>query len=307
MNLQNNISLKDFSNYKIGGAAKYFVEIASVADLKTAIDNYPKEKVLILGAGTKILISDSGFDGLVIYNKISGIEREGNSLRIGSGVLVKDILDYCLKYSLSGLEWAGGLPGTIGGAVRGNAGAFGKEARGSVAEVKTINLKTLEEKTRNNNECKFGYRTSAFKSGDGKDEFITQVVLKFAPGNKEEIGKMIQKNIEYRKSRQPTDYPSLGSTFINFPLDSLSSDLQKKFSQYVKNDPFPVIPVTKILALSGLKGIKIGGAMISDKQPNFIINVGNATAKDVKMLIELAKNTVKKKFNLDLNEEIVRT
>jgi UDP-N-acetylmuramate dehydrogenase len=306
INLQKNVPLKKYSNYRIGGPAKYFVEIVSVDELKEALSNFPNERIFMLGAGAKVLIDDQGFDGLVIYNKISGIKRDKNLLRIGSGVLVKDILDYCLKNSLSGFEWAGGLPGTIGGAVRGNAGSFGSETKDNVVQIKSIDLKTLNEKIRDNAECEFGYRNSAFKSGNGINEFIVEVVLKFSPGDKDKIEKEIQEKISYRIARQPIEYPSVGSTFMNVPLSSLSLDLQKKFSAIVKNDPFPVIPATKLLALSGLKGKRIGGAMISDKQPNFIINVDNATAKDVEELINLAKNTVKDEFGLFLKEEVVR-
>jgi UDP-N-acetylmuramate dehydrogenase len=306
MNLQKNVLLKNYSNYKIGGPAKFFVEITSTDDLKEALGLAKAQNfnLYILGGGTKVLIGDKGFDGLVIYNKIEGIEIEGNNLRVGSATLTKDILNYCIKNSLSGMEWAGGLPGTIGGAVRGNAGSFGGEIKDNIAKVESLDLKTLEEKIRNNEKCQFAYRNSLFKTNENS-EFITYVILRFSPGNKEEIKKQIQEKIDYRRAHQPFEYPSIGSTFKNVPLDSLSQNQQKEFSSMVKNDPFPIVPATKLLALSGLKGKKVGGAMISDQHPNFILNVNNATAEDVKTLIELAKKTVKEKFNILLKEEIV--
>ena len=305
MNLQKNVFLKDYSNYKIGGPARLFVEIRSIDELKEVLSAFPDEKIFVLGAGTKLLINDKGFDGLVIYNKIEGVEKEEEGLVVGSGVLLKSLLDYCIENSLSGIEWAGGLPGTIGGAVRGNAGAFKGETKDSVLSVESLDMKTLVQQIRFNNECNFSYRNSIFKSGEGSLEFITRVVLRLVPGNRKEIIEKIQQEIDYRNNRHPMNYPSIGSTFKNIPLDSLSPELQKEFSTIVKTDPFPVISVTKLLALCGLAGRRMGGAMISDKQPNFIVNVDNATSEDVKVLIEIAKQAVKEKYNIPLEEEII--
>lgn len=308
MNFQKNISLKDYSNYKIGGPARLFVEVETTEELKEVlikINNDKEENVFILGSGTNVLISDEGFNGLVIHDKIQGIEEEGDGLIAGSGVLIKDLLEYCIENSLTGAEWAGGLPGTIAGAVRGNAGAFKGEIKDNVLEVKSLDLKTLNEKIRNNAECQFGYRNSIFKSGEGESEFITHVILGFTLGEKEEIKEKILQKIDYRNNRHPMNYPNIGSTFKNIPLDFLSQNLQKEFAQFVKTDPFPVVPTTKLLALAGLKGRRVGGAMISDKHPNFIVNIDNATSEDVKALIEIARQAIKQKYNISLEEEII--
>jgi len=314
MNFQKNVSLSDFSNYKIGGSARLFAEVFTVDEVKEVLGSLPNEKIFVLGGGTNLLISDQGFDGLVIHNKIEGIEREGNDFVIGSGVLIKDLLEYCIENSLSGLEWAGGLPGTIGGAVRGNAGAFKGEIKDNVVGVKSLDLpttltlrgtsKTLNEKERNNDECNFGYRNSIFKSGEASNEFITHVVLWLTIGDKEEIKEKIKQKIDYRNNKHPMDLPNIGSTFKNIPLDLLSMNLQKEFASFVKNDPFPIVPTAKLLALAGLKGRKIGGAMVSDKHPNFIVNLGNAKSEDVEALIEIAKEAVKEKYGIILEEEI---
>lgn len=315
INFQKNIPLKDYSNYRIGGPAKLFVEVETTEDLNGVLRSAEQNqisKIFVLGRGTNVLISDEGFEGLVIFNKIEGIEREGDNLRVGSGVLIKDILDFCIENSLSGLEWAGGLSGTVGGAVRGNAGAFKGEIKDNVVEVESLDMKiasnaaaALDEKIRNNAECKFSYRNSVFKSGEGIYEFITHVVLGLTLGDKEEIKEKIQQKIDYRNNRHPMHHPNIGSIFKNIPLSLLSEYLQKEFAPFVKIDPFPVVPTTKLLALCGLKGRKIGGAMISDKHPNFIVNVDNASSEDVKTLIEIAKQSVKAKYNISLEEEIV--
>lgn len=305
MNLQKNVPLKNYSNYRIGGPAQFFAEVASTDELKEVLGLAGNKEIFVLGKGTDVLISDEGYDGLAIFNKIEGIEKEGDGLRVGSGTLVKNLLDYCIENSLSGFEWAGGLPGTIGGAVRGNAGAFKGETKDNVIRVESLDLKTLDEKVRDNAQCQFDYRNSIFKSGEGIYEFITHVVLGLTPGDKEEIKEKIRQKIDYRNNRHPMDYPSIGSVFKNIPLDSLSSELQKEFAPLVKTDPFPVVSITKLLALCDLKGKRVGGAMISDKQPNFIINVDNAKATDVKTLIEIAKQAVKDRYGLILEEEIV--
>lgn len=303
--IRENIPLKNYSNYKIGGPARYFFEIKSKDEIVEILKKIKNEKIFILGGGTNVLIDDKGFNGLVIHNKIEGLSKNENNIEVGSGVLIKDLLKYCIDNSLSGLEWAGGLPGTIGGAVRGNAGAFKGEIKDNVLEVESINLSTFEIKDRANKDCNFSYRNSIFKEGEGREELITKVTLFLKEGSKEEIKKSIQEKIDYRNARHPMEYPNIGSTFKNIPLSSLSSDLQKEFSSIVKTDPFPVVPTTKLLALCNLKGKKIGGAMISEKHPNFIVNVDNATSEDVKALINIAKDSLKAKFGINPDEEIM--
>jgi len=302
MNILQNVTLRNLSNYKIGGSASFFAEIENPDDVRQ-INPDDFKKVFVMGAGTNILISDDGFDGLVIHNKISGIKHEDIDLKIGSGVLFSDVLNYCIENSLSGLEWAGGLPGTVGGAVWGNAGAFGEETKDSVYEVESIDLYTKEKKVRTNSECKFGYRTSLFKQNNDR-ELITEVFLKVKNGEKQDIIKKTQEKIEYRNIRHPMDYPSLGSTFKNVSWRDVPERFKEEFKQYIKDDPMPIMPTAKLIFLAGLMGKRIGGAMISDKHPNFIVNLGNAKSSEVLELIDLAKKTVKEKFEIDLQEEI---
>ena len=318
--LQKDVPLINYSNYKIGGPARLFADVETTEELREILKQASafakasadrQDDIFILGGGTNILIDDKGFDGLVIHNKIQGINIVDDGLEVGSGVEISDLLAFCVENSLSGFEWAGGLPGTIGGAIRGNAGAFKGEIKDNVLQVQSLNLKTalnaaaaLNEKERNNEECNFSYRNSIFKSGEGANEFITHVVLRLMPGEREEIEEKIKQKIDYRINRHPMDYPNIGSTFKNIPLNLLSAKLQKEFAGFVKIDPFPVVPTTKLLALAGLKGKRVGDAMISDKHPNFIVNLGAAKSDDVKSLIEIAKEAVKEKYGIILEEEI---
>lgn len=300
--MQKNIPLKNYSNYGIGGRALFFLEVSNPKELEK--ENLEKfDKIFILGGGTNVLIDDRGFDGLVIHDRLDSIVEKENLLHVGSGVLLPDVIQYCINHELSNLEWAGGLPGTVGGAVRGNAGAFGREIKDIVLEVESMDLFTKKIHKKSNRECKFGYRSSIFKT-ERNSELITSVTLQLQKGDKDQIRKLTEEKIEYRKNRHPLEYPNIGSTFKNIALSSLSENLQKEFKDYVKNDPFPVVTTTKLLALAGLKGRRVGDAQISDKHPNFIVNLGNAKSSDVLQLVELAKRAVKDKWGIDLEEEI---
>ena len=307
--IRQNVLLNDYSNYKIGGPASYFLEISTKEELLEGLREWEKlgldKRIFILGKGTNILINDKGFDGLIIHNNILGLQKKGEDLIIGAGVLVSDLLDFCVENSLSGFEWAGGLPGTIGGAVRGNAGAFGGETKDSVKEIISFNLQSKTQVVRRNKDCNFNYRYSIFKSREGLNEIITTVILKLKFREKELIKQSIQEKIDYRNAKHPLEFPNIGSVFKNIPFDSLSPKLQEEWREYIKNDPFPVIPAAKVIYLSGLKGKRAGDAQISEKHTNFIVNLGSAKSEDVRRLIEEVRQLINEKFGIVLEEEIM--
>lgn len=313
MKIRQNVSLRDYSNYRIGGVANYFLEVSSKVELIDGLKewdhlskNFPddKRRIFILAGGANVLIDDNGFNGLVIHNVIKDIKNEDNLVTVGSGILIKDFLEFCQDNSLTGFEWAGGLPGTIGGAIRGNAGAFGGETRELIIKVKSLDLVTLEEIERTKNQCLFDYRTSIFKE-QKNNEFILSAVFDLKKGDKDKIKESIQEKIEHRILKHPMDIPSLGSTFKNIPFKSLTLENQVKYKDSIKNDPFPILPVAKLLHLAGLKGKRVGDAQISEKHPNFIVNLGNAKSEDVIKVIKIMKTEVKEKFGIDIEEEIV--
>jgi UDP-N-acetylmuramate dehydrogenase len=302
----NDISLKDYSNFKIGGPARFFLEIKNSDDLINGLKEW-KEKgdIFILGSGTNVLFSDDGFNGLVIKNSIKGIELADNSLKVGAGEKFSDVLDFCIENSLSGLEWAGGLPGTVGGAVRGNAGAFGGETKDNIGKVKSINYNTLQDVERSNQKCGFSYRNSVFKSGEGKSEIITQVIFSVQVRDKGNIKTLIDKNIEYRNNKHPLEYPNLGSIFKNVPYNDFDEENKFKLMQFIKTDPVPVVPAAKLIFLAGLSRTRVGDVMISEKHTNFIVNLGNGKASQVKGLIGMVKQNIKEQFGITMEEEIM--
>lgn len=307
--MDKSVNLKEYTSYKIGGPASYFVEARNQDDIKKAVVEWgnlhgdPKN-IFILGGGANVLFSDKGFDGLVIKITTKGIkEIESGVIEAGAGDSMKDIVDFAAEKSLSGMEWAAGLPGSFGGALRGNAGAFKGEMKDLVVEVRSIDLSDPSKLiVRNNEECGFDYRTSFFKR-EGK-EIILSAVIQLVTGDEQNIRDKMDGYIKYREDHQPLEYPSAGSTFKNVDANLVTESQREEWVTVIKNDPFPVVPAAFLINEAGLKGKRIGGAMISEKHPNFFINYDNATAEDVMKLINFAKNGVKEKFGIDLEPEV---
>lgn len=314
--IKENISLKEFTNYKIGGKARYFLTANNVDELIGDLKNRPSlaqknqlnpNKIFILGGGTNILIGDQGFDGLVIHTDINNLElMDNNRVTVGSGVTIENLNRYLIKASLSGFEWAGGLPGTVGGAIFGNAGAFGGETKDNIIEVESLDIRTLKIVKRTASECEFGYRNSLFKKILAGREIIFSAVFQFKAGEQSSINQKINEKIAYRSEHQPLNLPSAGSTFKNVAIQDISPELQMKFKQKIKQDPFPVIPAAVFIADAGLIGFSIAGAQVSDCHPNFIVNTGNATSSDVEKLIEYIISQVEKRYGVVLEPEIIR-
>ena len=292
---QKNVSLKNYTTFKIGGPAKYFFAAKTKGDLIEAVSVAKKLRLpfFILGGGSNLLISDDGFKELVIKIENLKLKIENSKLIVDAGVSLSKLVDISTKRGLTGLEWAVGIPGTVGGAVFGNAGAFQKSMKNVVKKVEVFDTKELRIENYGLRDCRFGYKDSVFKRN--KNLIILSVALKLKKGKKSEIKKKIKEYLNYRKETQPLNYPSAGSVFKN---PSPSQVFLKKFGRASG------FSAGELIQKCGLKGKKIGQVQISEKHANFIVNLGNARAKDVKKLINLAKKEVKKKFKINLEEEI---
>ena len=303
--IQENVLLAQHCNYKIGGPARYFCEATTEEEIRSAI-LFAREKrlpIFILGSGTNLLFADEGYNGLVLKPNLQKLEAIGGIVEVGAGALVSDLLNFIISHSLSGLEWSGGLPGTVGGAVRGNAGAFKGEIKDRIISVDSLEIDTLEKISRDNSACRFGYRSSIYKEKCGK-EIILSAQIRLEKGDSDKIAAGIQEKINYRLQRHPMEYPNTGSTFKNVDLNLVPLKFRNAFAKVVKLDPFPVIPTAFLITEAGLKGTRSGGAMVSQKHANFIINADNAKSADVKALIAIVKQRVFDKFEILLEEEI---
>jgi len=305
INVQENVILAPYTTFKIGGPAKYFVEVKNENELKESLEYALKNKLdfFVLGGGSNVLVSDQGFDGLVIQFKNAECEVVDAKIECGAGATLLKVVRLAAENSLTGLEWAAGIPGTIGGAVRGNAGAFGSNMRSLVKKIRAL-VKEDDKfivKDFTPEECEFEYRNSLFKKN--KDLIIVSVSLQLKKGNGAEIQKKTNEIIEERNGMHPQGMASAGSFFINPRVDN--SELLKRFEKESgKRFPDNMIPAGWLIQEAGLSGEQIGGAMISEKHSNFIVNTGKATAENVIILSSLIKQKVREKFNVQLVEEV---
>jgi UDP-N-acetylmuramate dehydrogenase len=306
--IRRNISLARRMHYRIGGKARYFLQPRHARDIEAGVRWAFNRNVpfLFLGAGTNMLFSEKGYDGLLLQYVNKEIRREPDGIRIAAGTLMSDAVAYFASEGLSDLAWAGGLPGTVGGAVFGNAGCFGEEIKDTIIEVASLacdrGAGTVEPRVRKAEECLFTYRDSLFKRLGG--EIITSVLVRATPGDAAAIRAAVRDHIGYRHRFHPLEYPSAGSTFKNIPLAAVAEEVSREFVEVVKVDPFPVIPVAAVLDRLALKGSRIGGAEISAKHPNFFINRHKATFSDITGLIALAKSRAWQRYGIVLEEEI---
>ena len=308
--LLQNVPLADYTTYKIGGPARFFAEVKNEEDIVVVLNEYKNcssinKKIFILGGGGNTLFADEGYDGLVLKMSMTDIAMSGdNTICVGAGASLQDILSFATECNLTGVEWMAGIPGSFGGAIRGNAGAFGEEMKDCVTSVKSVAIQNCEKiiERQNNGEI-FGYRTSVFKSV-AQNEIIVSGEIKLAPGNAMDIQTKIQSHLNYRKEKQPLEWPSAGSTFKNVAVSKITQEQLQEWNSVIKTDLFPVVPVAFLISTAGLQGTNIGGAMISKKHSNFFINTGNAKASDVKALIDFTKKTIQEKLGIEIEEEI---
>jgi len=273
--------LRNKTTFKIGGPAKFFIEPRDSTDLKLLITCAKRYKIpiLVIGSGSNILISDKGVRAIVLQLNSPFFKRilyNGNFLKAGCGLSLNELIQAAREHSLSGVEFSAGIPGTVGGALSMNAGAWGKNIGDLVesAEVMDYNGKI---KILNKKDIKFGYRKSSLRKF-----MILSVCIKLTKKNRKEIKGNINKYLAYRRNTQDVSLPNAGCIFKNPP---------GKFAG-------------RLIDLCGLKGGRRGNAFVSWRHANFILNQGNAHASDVLKLMNLIKNRVKQKFNIKLEPEI---
>ena len=270
------------TTFRIGGPADYFLLPSTAEEVKKILE-ICKEKELpyfILGNGSNLLVSDEGYCGVIIqlYRNYGGITVEGTDIRAGAGALLSQIASAAKNASLTGFEFAGGIPGTLGGAVVMNAGAYGGEMKDVLKEV-TVMTEQGEIMTIPAEKLEMGYRTSLVKKAG---YLVLEAVISLKAGDVDEIKAIMKDLTEKRVSKQPLEYPSAGSTF-------------KRPEGYFAG---------KLIMDAGLRGYQVGGAQVSEKHCGFVINKGNATAADVCGLMKDVQEKVQEQFGVTLEPEV---
>ena len=278
-------SMKELTSLKIGGQADLFVVPEDLEDLKTVVSFCKESGVsfLIIGNGSKLLIRDQGFKGVVVklgtsFTKIK-IENEGEEITVGAGLDLSTLINFVAERGLSGLELLVGIPGTVGGAIARNASAFGQDLGQRVISVRALDNNNGDF-TIPKEDILFGYRTSIFLGK--KDRIITEVKLALSPGKKEEVLSRLREAREKKMRTQPISFPSAGCVFKNPGSSSAGLLIQK----------------------ARCSGMRVGDAQVSIQHANFIINKGNATARDIIKLIDMVRERVKASSGITLEPEL---
>lgn len=274
--------LSNHTTFRIGGKADYFIAPRNTEEIKhvTALCKEEKIDFYILGNGSNLLVSDRGYRGVILSlcKDMNDIVVDGNKIKAQAGVLLSKVAAEALKHGLAGVEFAAGIPGTVGGAVVMNAGAYDGELK-QVLQRATVLTPDGEVLSLSNEELELGYRTSIISK---KDYIVLEVEIQLTPGDKEEIRERIDSYKERRIDKQPLEYPSAGSTF-------------KRPKGYFAG---------KLIMDAGLRGYQIGGAAVSEKHCGFVINKEGATASQVIELINYVKREVEDKFGVALEPEV---
>ncbi|MBI2551574.1 UDP-N-acetylmuramate dehydrogenase [Candidatus Uhrbacteria bacterium] len=306
--LKQNELLSKHTNFRIGGPARWYLEAKTEADVMDAwkIAHENSVPVFVLGGGSNTLAPDEGYPGLVIQIAMRDISIDGQDVVADAGALSVAVARQTGKAGLSGMEWAISLPGTIGGAVRGNAGCFGGETKDRLVSARVLREGKVVEMSKK--DLDFHYRHSSIK---GTNDIVLSAKFHLEKGDADELQKKMEEILGKRKASQPMSAGSAGCMFKNCELAAGSSKLAAMIEKKIplpNNCPLPAarcqLPAGWLIDQAGLKGLRIGDAQISDVHGNFVVNLGKATAEDVMAVVHKAKETVKEKFGIELEEEV---
>lgn len=275
--------MREYTTFRVGGEAECIILIQhedELAKLITYLNQIEKE-YFILGNGSNLLVGDKGYRGIILKfdGPMEQIVVEGTHITAKAGALLSKVAVTAKEHSLTGLEFAAGIPGSIGGGVVMNAGAYDGEMKQVVEAVRVMDCDG-QITTLDNDTMEFGYRTSIIKN---RPFIVLEVVLGLTEGDREQIGTMMEELNRLRRSKQPLEYPSAGSTF-------------KRPEGYYAG---------KLIMDAGLRGYRIGGAQVADKHCGFVVNMGKATAADIREVIEEVQERVKERFHVSLEPEVV--
>lgn len=305
--IQKNRLFSELTTLEIGGPAKKFVIVKSEEDLTSAINQLTMnpEPFLVIGDGSNLLVSDDGFDGLVIKNEVKGIANRQDpelvELEVQAGTQLQELVDYTIEHGLGGLHKLTGIPGTVGGAIFGNAGAFGQTISDYIVSVTTLDTTThnLKPTTLSKDDCGFDYRESTFKRNN---YIILEAHFSLPSSNPQTLKQEAQEVLEKRLKKYPPGILCPGSFFKNLILNKLPKEVQNKIPK--DRDYFGKVPAWYFLDEVGAKGAQIGNIKIADFHGNLFINLGGGIAKDFYTLAKIYFDKVRQQFGISLEPEV---
>ena len=314
MKIHKDFDLSKLLWYKIGGNARYLLEVESSQDLKEAAEFIQKEKIkkfMPVGLGANLIFTDDYYNGAIIHITSWGKPRRSeNTVEAFSGIVLDDVIQFSFEQSLIGLEWAGGLPGTVGAGVRGNVGAFGGEIKDTFESGELVELldDTVRVKTLSNDEFHFGYRDSVLKHKRNLLLSNARFTLKKAtPQELEEAKNTYTSNTEYRKKNHPLDYPNCGSVFKNIkrPEDvEKVLEVTPDLAETIETKWHGKVSMGYLIHYLGFAGYRVGNAQVSEKHNNFIVNLGGAKFLDVITIIQAIQNKCEEVFGFKPEVEV---
>lgn len=301
LKFEENYPLKNVTTLQIGGPARLFMAVNSEQHL-TEVLQYAKQyqlPFLIIGGGSNLLVNDAGVNCLVIRNEIEGITKVVRWLKVKSGMSLQNLVDYSIAHNLSGLQKLNGIPGTLGGAVFGNAGAYGQTISDYIREVTCLNPQTLEIITLLKEECEFDYRDSIFKRNG---LIILEVVFKLEIGKSKDLRKEADEILEKRLIKYPKGIKCPGSFFKNLIAEKLPKEILRKIPE--EKIVYGKLPAGSLLEMVGARGDSLGDIEIASYHANLFINKGKGKASDFYALAKKYAQKVKEKFNITLEPEV---
>lgn len=284
LTFEENEPMSRHTSFKIGGNARYFI-LPSDAETLALVINAAYDcnlSVYVLGKGTNVLFDDDGFDGAVISTLgLNSVSVDGNRIVCGAGASLTGVSKTAQENSLKGMSFAYGIPGSVGGAVFMNAGAYTGETRDILSSSVYLDLNDMKLHTLSKQEHCFGYRTSSYK--EHPERIILSATFELEKGERDEIKAEMEDFMSRRRDKQPLEYPSAGSTFKRYP------------GRYT----------AQMIDSVGLKGVRVGGAEVSEKHAGFVINKENASSKDVKELINLIQDRIRDEYGIEIEREVI--
>ncbi len=298
--VRTNVPLRDYTRFGIGGPADVLIDAATEDEFRCVVDEVraSKRPFLVIGGGTNLVVSDEGFRGTVIRFTANRITLDGNSVTADAGAVLQDLVDFSLGHSLAGIHTMTGIPGWVGGAVYGNAGAYGRSIHQSVTSVRFFDGQSIQEF--NNAQCQFRYRDSVFKHR--KDWIVFSTTLDLTPGNGDELREKATGIWNVRNEKYPATMKCAGSIFKNLLFADLPEAVQRQVPAAVVREG--KVPSAYFLELVGAKGMKNGGIEVADYHANLIYNTGNGTARQVCEVIDELKARVLSRFGFHVEEEV---